>query len=52
LRPLCGVIRKALEQTLPGATIAIDFGSNEVAVAGDAGVAEAAIRAAGAMSRP
>jgi copper chaperone len=44
-----GVVRKAIEQILPGAVIAIavDLGSNEVIVAGDAGVAEAAIRAAG-----
>jgi copper chaperone len=40
-------IRKAIETSLPGAAIAIDLGKHEVTVAGDAGLAEQAIRTAG-----
>lgn len=42
-----GTIRKAVEQTLPGAAVAINLDSHEVTVAGDAALAEQAIRAAG-----
>lgn len=42
-----GTIRKALEQTMPGAAVAISLETNEVTVAGDAATAERAIRAAG-----
>lgn len=42
-----GTIRKALEQKLPGAAVAISLEANEVTVAGDATIAEQAIRGAG-----
>lgn len=42
-----GVIRAALEETLPGADIAIDIGNARVTVSGDEAVAAEAIRTAG-----
>ena len=42
-----GTVRKALEEALPGADIAIDLESHKVSVAGDKSKAETAIREAG-----
>lgn len=40
-------IRKALEETMPGTDVAISLDDHEVTVAGDAAIAEQAIREAG-----
>jgi len=40
-------IRKALERGMPGAAVSIDLAAHEVAVAGDAVLAERIIRDAG-----
>ncbi|CAI2933804.1 heavy-metal-associated domain-containing protein [Aminobacter niigataensis] len=42
-----GMIKKALEHTLPGAAFSIDLASKQVTVAGDAAIAEKAIQTAG-----
>ncbi|GAA4130537.1 heavy-metal-associated domain-containing protein [Aminobacter aganoensis] len=42
-----GMIRKAIEHTLPGAALSVDLDHRQVIVAGDAAIAEKAIRTAG-----
>lgn len=42
-----GTIRNAIEVTLPGSAIAIDLDKHQVTVAGNAALAEQAIREAG-----
>ena len=40
-------VRGALEEVLPGVSVAVDLGAQKVSVAGDAATAENAIRDAG-----
>lgn len=40
-------VRGALEEVLPGAAMSVDLGAQKVSVAGDAAIAEGAIREAG-----
>ncbi|WP_172122707.1 heavy-metal-associated domain-containing protein [Devosia sp. 919] len=47
-----GTVRKALEEALPGAEIAVDLDTHRVSFTGDRARAEAAIREAGYTPEP
>jgi copper chaperone len=47
-----GTVRKALEEALPGAEIAVDLDTHRVSFTGDRAKAEAAIREAGYTPEP